>query len=200
MWGICKLPRKSYFILDGHFWTPSADIQALLAVHFVAKIGFQANESVTSLKLVEKGLGKDELGLAVLIDFPCQIVGGWLAARWSKGDKPLRPWLYASWVRLGFAVLWVVIVRGFPTPPISTSFFVFLVAMTVLQGFSMYVRVHTLRNSVPSIVILLFVSILSRSMAFQATFLTLPSLDDRDQRLTVYWLPVLFQDDSILRY
>ena len=69
-------------------------------MHFVCKIGFQANEAVTSLKLVEKGLGREDLALAVLIDFPCQIIGGYLAARWSVGGKPLRPWIAAFGVPL----------------------------------------------------------------------------------------------------
>ena len=107
----------------------------------MCKIGFQANEAVTSLKLVEKGLGREDLALAVLIDFPCQIIGGWLAAKWSIGDKPLRPWLYAFWIRLGFAAVWIGIVMHFPTPPISNMYFVFLVVTTVLQGFSVYVFV-----------------------------------------------------------
>ena len=105
-------------------------------MHFVCKIGFQANEAVTSLKLVEKGLGREDLALAVLIDFPCQIIGGYLAARWSIGDKPLRPWIAAFWVRLVFAALWAVVVYNFPKPPIGKSYFAFLVAMTVFQGFS----------------------------------------------------------------
>lgn len=112
------------------------DIQILLIVHFVAKLGFQANESITNLKLVEKGLGREDLALAVLIDFPCQIIGGYLAGRWSVGDRPLQPWLRASWLRLAFAALWTIIVARFPTPPISGTYFVFLVAMTVLQSFA----------------------------------------------------------------
>ncbi|TDL28917.1 MFS general substrate transporter [Rickenella mellea] len=120
MWRICTLKH----------------VQSLLLVHLVCKIGFQANEAVTSLKLVEKGLGREDLALAVLIDFPCQIVAGWLAARWSIGDKPLRPWLYAFWVRLGFAAIWTVIVAGFPNPPISNGFFSLLILTTVLEGFS----------------------------------------------------------------
>jgi PAT family acetyl-CoA transporter-like MFS transporter 1 len=38
-------------------------IQVLLA------IGFQANDAVTSLMMVEKGLGREDLAIAVLIDF-----------------------------------------------------------------------------------------------------------------------------------
>lgn len=89
--------------------------------------------------MVEKGLGREDLAIAVLIDFPFQIFGGWIAARWSRGDKPLRPWLWAFWPRLGFALVATMIVYWFPAPPISTGFFTFLVIHTVLSSFSSYV-------------------------------------------------------------
>lgn len=57
----------------------------------MTKLGTAANDAATSLKLLEKGLKKEDLALAVLIDFPFQILFGYLAARWSKGDKPLKP-------------------------------------------------------------------------------------------------------------
>ena len=105
-------------------------------MHIFAKVGSQANEAVTSLKLVEKGLGREDLAIAVLIDFPFQILGGWLAARWSRGDKPLRPWLWAFWPRLFFTLIATLIVYRFPTPPISMGFFIFLVIQTVLASFT----------------------------------------------------------------
>ncbi|KAI0052048.1 hypothetical protein FA95DRAFT_1484294 [Auriscalpium vulgare] len=111
-------------------------VQSLLLMHLVAKVGFAANEAATQLKMVEKGLGKEDLAIAVLIDFPFQIVGGWLAARWSRGDRPLRPWLWAFWPRIGFAVLSTVIIWRFPAPPIGTGFFVFLVIHTVFSSFA----------------------------------------------------------------
>ncbi|KZT22107.1 MFS general substrate transporter [Neolentinus lepideus HHB14362 ss-1] len=120
IWDICKLKH----------------VQSMLLMHLFAKIGFQANEAVTQLKMVEKGLGREDLAIAVLIDFPFQIIGGWLAARWATPDKPLRPWLYAFWPRLGFALLSTLIVYWFPNPPISPTFFVFLVLHTVFQSFS----------------------------------------------------------------
>jgi PAT family acetyl-CoA transporter-like MFS transporter 1 len=47
----------------------SSHIQVLLAIRLVAKIGFQTNDAVTSLMMVEKGLGREDLAIAVLIDF-----------------------------------------------------------------------------------------------------------------------------------
>jgi MFS transporter, PAT family, solute carrier family 33 (acetyl-CoA transportor), member 1 len=114
----------------------------MLFVHLFAKIGWATHEAATSLKMVEKGLGKEDLAVAVLIDFPFQIFGGYLAARWSRGDRPLRPWIWAFWPRLVFALTGAIIVWQFPKPPISAGFFVFLVLQTVLGSFSGYVAQH----------------------------------------------------------
>ncbi|KAI0294849.1 acetyl-coenzyme A transporter 1-domain-containing protein [Multifurca ochricompacta] len=111
-------------------------VQSALLMYLVAKIGWAAHDAATSLKMVEKGLGKEDLAVAVLIDFPFQILGGYLAARWSRGDRPLRPWIWAFWPRLGFAFLGAIIIWRFPKPPISTGFFAFLVLQTVLGSFA----------------------------------------------------------------
>ncbi|KAI8983349.1 MFS general substrate transporter [Trametes punicea] len=120
MWQICRLRH----------------VQILLIVHLIAKVGWQANDAVTQLKMVEKGLGREDLAVTVLIDFPFQIVGGWLAGKWSRGDKPLRPWIYAFWPRLGLTLFFTLMVYWFPKPPISTSFFILLVIATISQSFA----------------------------------------------------------------
>ncbi|SPO23326.1 related to putative acetyl-coenzyme A transporter [Ustilago trichophora] len=124
MWRICRLKHVQTFIL----------------IHFVAKIGFQANEAVTGLKLVEKGFGKEDLALAVLIDFPFQLIFGYLAARWSKGDRALQPWVVAFFFRLGFAVLSMAIVHGMPKAPIGAGYFFVVIASTVAGSFASTVQ------------------------------------------------------------
>jgi len=124
IWDICKLKH----------------IQSLIIVHVFAKLGFAANEAATSLKMVEKGFKREELAIAVLIDFPFQIFGGYIAARWSRGDHPLRPWIWAFWPRLGFGLMATIVVYYFPTPPISSGFFMFLIVHTVLSSFSSTVQ------------------------------------------------------------
>lgn len=119
--------------------TSLIDIQLLIVMHFFAKLGYAANEAATGLKMIEKGFKREELAVAVLIDFPFQIMGGWLAAKWSRGDRPLRPWLWAFWPRMFFGFIAILIVYWFPKPPISTSFFVFLVIHTVFSSFASYV-------------------------------------------------------------
>jgi hypothetical protein len=66
-------------------------MRRLIVVLLVAKVGFIANESVTGLKLLEKGFSKEDLALAVLIDFPFQLLVGYYAAKWSNGPQPLKP-------------------------------------------------------------------------------------------------------------
>lgn len=124
IWTICKLPH----------------VQTLIVVHLVAKLGFAANEAVTSLKMIEKGFKREDMALVVLIDFPFQIMGGWLAAKWSRGDAPLRPWICAFFPRLFFALVATLIVYYFPKPPISTGFFLFLILHTVLSSFASTVQ------------------------------------------------------------
>ena len=116
--------------------TSRADIQILCTLHLFAKIGWAANDAATQLKLVEKGLGREDLAIAVLIDFPFQMVAGYVAGRWSRGDKPLRPWMLAFWPRLVFALIATLTVYWFPKPPISLGFFAYLIAMTVLSSFA----------------------------------------------------------------
>lgn len=118
------------------------DIQTLCTIHLIAKIGFQANDAVTDLKLVEKGLSKEDLALVVLIDFPFQILGGWLAGRWSVGEHKLLPWLHGYWIRLGFALMSMGLVRWFPrTGPVPTSFLLLVILIKVLASFAGYVVV-----------------------------------------------------------
>ncbi|KAF9056449.1 acetyl-coenzyme A transporter 1-domain-containing protein [Panaeolus papilionaceus] len=124
IWSICQLRH----------------IQLLIVVHLFAKIGFAANDAATGLKLVEKGFKREDLAAVVLIDFPFQIMGGWLAAKWSRGDRPLRPWIYAFWPRLAFAVMAGLLVYYFPKPPLGTGFFLLLVLHTVLSSFSSTVQ------------------------------------------------------------
>jgi len=77
-------------------------VRSFLIIHLLAKVGFSAHGAATSLKMVEKGLGKEDFAVAVLFDFPIQVVFGYYIARWSRGDRPLHPWIWAFWPRFVF--------------------------------------------------------------------------------------------------
>ncbi|KAH6563915.1 hypothetical protein BASA60_010537 [Batrachochytrium salamandrivorans] len=113
------------------FW----DMKTFIAVLLLSKIGFIANDAVTGLKLLENGFSKEDLALAVLIDFPFQIIFGYYAAKWSSGSRPLKPWLWAFYGRLIAALLAMTIVYFAPQTGVTTSFFVIVMVGTVFSSF-----------------------------------------------------------------
>ncbi|KAI8842793.1 acetyl-coenzyme A transporter 1-domain-containing protein [Chytriomyces cf. hyalinus JEL632] len=109
------------------------NMRQLIFMTMVSKIGFMAHDSVSALKLLEKGFSKEDLALTVLIDFPIQIFVGYYVAKWSTGPRPLRPWLNAYYVRLGFSILGMLIVSSVPKT-IGTSYFLFVILFSVLNS------------------------------------------------------------------
>jgi hypothetical protein len=93
------------------------NIQTIIVIHLIAKIGFQANDGVTSLKLLDKGFGQDNMALVVLIDFPFEIMLGYYAGQWSTNYGAMRLWGWAFVGRLAAAVLAQLTVMIYPTAP-----------------------------------------------------------------------------------
>ena len=113
-----------------------SNVQILIIVHVIAKIGFQANEAVTNLKLLEKGLSKEDLALTVLIDFPFEIIFGYYAAKWSTGSKPLRPWMWGFLGRIGAAILSMLSVVAFPrSGKVGLGYLLIIILTHVLGSF-----------------------------------------------------------------
>lgn len=90
------------------------NIQTIIIIHLIAKIGFQANDAVTSLKLLDKGFGQDNMALVVLIDFPFEIMLGYYAGKWSTKYTPMRLWCWAFVGRLIAAVFAQATVMIYP--------------------------------------------------------------------------------------
>ena len=99
MWEVLKLPN----------------VQTIVIVHLISKLGFVTAESVTNLKLLDKGFGQANLALVVLIDFPFELSLGYYAGKWSTKYTPLRLWCWAFVFRLAAAGLAQVIVMIYPT-------------------------------------------------------------------------------------
>lgn len=88
------------------------NVQTLVVILLLAKVGFQVNEAATNLKLLEKGFTKENLSITVLIDFPFEVIFGYYAGRWLLGKAPLRPWLFGFAGRL-LAALWAHLILLF---------------------------------------------------------------------------------------
>ncbi|KAL4800565.1 acetyl-coenzyme A transporter 1-domain-containing protein [Aspergillus venezuelensis] len=103
------------------------NVQTIILVHLIAKIGFQANDGVTSLKLLDKGFGQDNMALVVLIDFPFEIGLGYYAGKWSTEYTPMRLWCWAFMGRLAAAVLAQFTVMIFPSSPEVPTWYILTV-------------------------------------------------------------------------
>jgi PAT family acetyl-CoA transporter-like MFS transporter 1 len=119
MWGILKLKNVQLFVM----------------VHLIAKIGFQANDAVTSLKLLDKGFSQEDLSLVVLIDFPIELSLGYYIGKWCQTYPPMHIWCWAFVGRLvaaGFASLVVYI---FPPGGTTTWYLLTVIAEHVMSTF-----------------------------------------------------------------
>lgn len=103
------------------------NIQSFIVIHLIAKIGFQANDAVTNLKLLEKGFSQEDLALTVLIDFPFEITLGYYAGKWSEQYAPMRLWCWAFVGRLVAAAFAQFTVMVFPTATGTTTPYLLLV-------------------------------------------------------------------------
>ncbi|KAJ1659669.1 hypothetical protein IWQ61_001291 [Dispira simplex] len=110
-------------------------MRTLIIIMLCAKLGFITNESVSGLKLLEKGFHKEDLALTVLVDFPVQIIFGYYTAKWSSGNNPLLPWIYAFVGRLLFSLVGMFVVQYCPIGGISPTYFAMVMATTVLSSF-----------------------------------------------------------------
>jgi PAT family acetyl-CoA transporter-like MFS transporter 1 len=120
MWGVLRL----------------RNIQTIIIIHLIAKIGFQANDAVTNLKLIDKGFSQEDMALTVLIDFPFEVGLGYYAGKWSTTYTPLRLWCWAFVGRLVAAVFAQVTVIIFPASGVNTPYLLVVIAEHILSTFT----------------------------------------------------------------
>jgi MFS transporter, PAT family, solute carrier family 33 (acetyl-CoA transportor), member 1 len=120
MWGILSLKNIQLFIL----------------LHLVAKIGFQANDAITNLKLLDKGFSQEDLALTVLIDFPFEICLGYYAGKWSTEYPPMALWCWAFIGRLVAAVIAQITVIIFPKDGVEAWYLLVVIAQHVFTNFT----------------------------------------------------------------
>jgi len=119
MWGILKLKN----------------IQSFIIIHLIAKIGFQANDAVTSLKLLDKGLKQEQLSLVILVDFPVEVFLGYYIGKWCQTYPPMHIWCWSFVGRLVAAGFAQFVVSIFPVGGASSGFVLLVIAEHVLSTF-----------------------------------------------------------------
>jgi PAT family acetyl-CoA transporter-like MFS transporter 1 len=119
MWGILKLKN----------------IQSFIVIHLIAKIGFQANDAVTSLKLLDKGLKQEQLSLVILVDFPVEVFLGYYIGKWCQSYPPMHIWCWSFVGRLVAAGFAQFVVSIFPVGGAGSGFLMLVIAEHVLSTF-----------------------------------------------------------------
>ncbi|KAJ3335307.1 hypothetical protein HDU91_002244 [Kappamyces sp. JEL0680] len=126
-----------YFTIKDILLVPH--MQEFMIVSLICKIGWQANEAVTALKLLDLGFPKEYFAMTALVDFPLQIIFGYLAAKWSGGDRPLKPWAWGFLGRLASAMVGMLLVIFYPKGEVLTwTYFSFIMGFSVLSSFARY--------------------------------------------------------------
>lgn len=123
----------TYKVMVGILKMPN--VQSLMIVHLIAKIGFQANDGATQLKLIDKGFGQDNLALAVLIDFPFEIGLGYYVGKWSSVYGPMQLWSWAFMGRIIAAIAAQFVVSIFPSGGVTKSYLVLVIIGHVFSTF-----------------------------------------------------------------
>ncbi len=110
-------------------------VAAFATILLSFKFGFSAYDAVAPLKMLEKGFPKEYLALTVLIDFPFQMVMGFLAAKWSAGKNTFRPWIIATYLRFLMSFVGLYVISRFPVGNLTGSYAALIVTTTVLTSF-----------------------------------------------------------------
>jgi PAT family acetyl-CoA transporter-like MFS transporter 1 len=122
------------------------DIQSFLAVHLIAKFGFQALES-SAYKFMEKGLRKEDFAAIHLLNTPFELLGASIAAKWSRGDRPLQAWQRAFWPRYLIAALVMILFYIFPEGHVGPGYMGAFIAITLLGSFARSVEPYKRRTA-----------------------------------------------------
>lgn len=112
------------------------NIQSIIIIHLIAKIGFQANDAVTNLKLIDNGFSQEDMALTVLIDFPFEISLGYYAGRWSTSNPPIHVWCWAFIGRLVAACLAQLVVMIFPADGVQPWYLLTVIASHIFSTFT----------------------------------------------------------------
>lgn len=112
------------------------NVQTFIVLHLIAKIGFQANDAVTNLKLLDKGFSQEDMALTVLIDFPFEISLGYYAGKWSSRYPPMQLWCWAFVGRLVAAILAQGVVMIFPKDGVQTWYLLMVIAEHIFSTFT----------------------------------------------------------------
>jgi len=118
-------------------------IPIVMVFLFTAGFGSSAVESMTNLKLIDRGVPKDKIAMLAIPMIPVKIVLTIFLTRFTVGPRPMNVWLISYPFRLIFCLLMVLLVfitpmfeyddGGFPT-----HYYVLVIAIFALHRVGIY--------------------------------------------------------------
>ncbi|GAX76176.1 hypothetical protein CEUSTIGMA_g3620.t1 [Chlamydomonas eustigma] len=104
------------------------------------RLGFLSTEGAYSLKLIDKGVGKEALAFLVLLQFPVELGSAVLAGRWASSHSPFAPFITGYFLRLVVCGALLLITASFPpgAKSVSEHFgpFTLLAGVNLVQSFA----------------------------------------------------------------
>ncbi|XP_050521728.1 acetyl-coenzyme A transporter 1-like isoform X2 [Daktulosphaira vitifoliae] len=104
---------QTYKLLGDIMRLPS--VKSLSIILLTAKVGFSAVDAVSSLKIIDKGVPKDDLAMIGLLIIPLQIILPVLISKYTSGSKPMNVYLKSIPYRLTIGVIITILVHFTPS-------------------------------------------------------------------------------------
>ncbi|KAL8273109.1 hypothetical protein Esti_003030 [Eimeria stiedai] len=126
---------ESYKLLWKLLYLPP--VRSLLLILLSCRVGFAAVDAATQLKIIERGVPKEELAFLAPLLVPFAIVCPFLVSKWITGAAPLRLFMYGYAFRLVVCCVWAGAVAATPVfygSRGSTAFFGVLFLVTTLYN------------------------------------------------------------------
>lgn len=121
------------------------NVRLLSTALVIGKLGFMVGDTLTPLKLIDKGFHKEDLAAIVFVDFIVQLVLSWVALGWFSQERPLRPWQAGCFFKTIMALLGMWIVGRFPADgEVTTGYFWLVLVHSILSSFASIMMLVTL--------------------------------------------------------
>lgn len=132
---------QTYKLLGDIMKLPS--VKTLSIILLTAKIGFSAVDVVSGLKIIDKGVPKDDIAMIGLLLIPLQIILPVLIAKYTSGPKPMNVYLKSIPYRLLIGILIVLLVYFTPyfidqDGNVSTFYYILVMCSFLLHQLTMY--------------------------------------------------------------
>ncbi|XP_001947097.1 acetyl-coenzyme A transporter 1 [Acyrthosiphon pisum] len=132
---------QTYKLLGDIIKLPS--VKTLSIILLTAKIGFSAIDVVSSLKIIDKGIPKDDIALIGLLSIPLQIIIPVLITKYTAGPKPMNIYLKSIPYRLLIGIVIAVIVYFTPyfidqDGNVSMFYYILVLSSFLLHQLTMY--------------------------------------------------------------